>query len=576
MFSQRKELSSQGHRRRNEDLIAGHRRGVDESEMMTSELGIRNEATSTRGIVTVSYRNHSPRLCSKSPSPRPCGETGCGEGISSASSLFARGDFVRSLCSSALILTIFAGCPSTSPNGGQTATQPLRGQKIEILAPKSLNLPVYWEVLLQEWSSQTGASVQFSEFDGENSVPQPQATDSESGGRLVLFPFQRLCEYDSELSPLPTSDSQIDSKDLFKGLRERAVSRDHRIIAFPISVPTLVCYYRLDLLRAANRKPPETWDEYHELIESLETWAPGLVAVEPLGPDIRATTFFAKSLAYCKHPENYSVWFDIDSGAPTLNSPGFVEGLEAARKTWNKLPKEVSTFSSFDCRQQLLIGKAAIALSWEPQSSELVPRNSTESGSTLQRQEGIELGICRLPGSRRVFNRNSKKWDTMPAGTVHAPALCGFAGLAAGVMLPPKSGGETAATNLLISLSGSALFDEAFSVLPKGPCRESQIPLAPSWFGPDLSTEEASQYTDAVAQSLRDPQLVFELPLIGAAEFRRAASEALEPLLKGTATTDETLNTMQKSFEAIVAKLSPESIRNSYRRGLGMSLPPKK
>ena len=115
------------------------------------------------------------------------------------------------------------------------------------------------------------------------------------------------------------------------------------------------------------------------------------------------------------------------------------------------------------------------------------------------------------------------------------------------------------------------MFDQAFAALPKGPCRESQLELAASWFGPELSSEEASQYADAISQSLRDMQLVFELPLIGAEEFRQAAAAALEPLIRGEADSEQTSNAMQQAFELIVERLGADAVRDSYRQGLGLS-----
>ncbi len=474
--------------------------------------------------------------------------------------------------SPAFILLFLVGCPVSNPSPGpKQARQPFRGSELEVVAPKSLNLPVYWEVLLQEWSSQTGASTKFAEFDTNEAFLTESTVKPESGGRLVLFPFRDFCRFETQLTPLSPFDARLESREVFKGLRERALSREREFIAVPVSVPVLVCYFRNDLLRAARRKAPETWNDYLELIETLDTWAPGLSAVEPLAPEFRATTFFAKSLAYCKHPENYSVWFDIDTGKPTLNSPGFVEALETARRTWSKLPPEVANYSPADCRRMLLTGKAAMALAFEPLSSELIARSQSEESSKVQRIEGIEIGVCRLPGSRRVFNRNSKKWDTIATGTTHAPALCGFAGLAMGVKLPSKREQESAALDLLINLSTATLFDEAFVSLPKGPCRESQLTLAPNWFGPELSSEEASQYADAVAQSLRDMQLVYELPVIGADEFRQAAAIALEPFIRGASDSEQTSQAMQQAYESIVERLGPDAVRDSYRRGLGLS-----
>lgn len=463
-------------------------------------------------------------------------------------------------------LVAFTGCPTATPPAAPVS-QALRGQELEIVTPQSLNLPTRWEVMRQEWSSQTGASTRFFEYDDTTGVPDLQEPVSESGGRLILVPFRQLCDLDRRFTRL----TALDTRDLFKGLRERVLSREREVIAIPVSAPVLVVYYRADLLRAAGLKAPETWDQYQELIESLDSWARGLVAVEPLSSDFRATMFFARALAYCKHPENYSVWFDVDTAKPTLSSPGFQEALEVSRRAWNKLPPEVATYSPTDCRNLLLAGKAAMALGYEPSSAIATDPLNVEEMGAVPRIDGIEVGICRLPGSRRVYNRNSKKWDTIPAGTVHAPALCGFSGLLAAVMLPTDHPTESAAFQLLESLNSTSLFDEAFANLPKSPCRESQVNLAPAWFGPYLSTEEATQYADAVAQSLRDPELVYELPVIGAQEFRRATAEVLEPLIRGHIATDDAANRLQADFTAIVEKLGIDAVRESHRRGLGMS-----
>jgi len=489
-----------------------------------------------------------------------------------------RDDFGQRLVNPVFLLTCCAfflinivGCPSTQPPAA-SMSQSLRGQELEIITPRSLSLPARWEVMRQEWSSQTGASTKLVEYDEKSGFPELPELSADSGGRLVLIPFRQLCASDRRLTRL----TAVDTRDLFKGLRERALSREREVIAIPVSAPVLVVYYRADLLRAAGLKIPETWDQYQQLVQTLESWAQGLMAVEPLSPDFRATSFFARALAYCKHPENYSVWFDIDTARPTLDSPGFVEGLDVSRRVWSKLPSEVATYSPADCRRLILTGKAAIGLAFEPSTAEASDPKATSDGMAVQRIEGIEIGICRLPGSRRVYNRNSKKWDTIPAGTVHAPSLCGFAGLVAGVMLPSDHPMETAAFQMLESLNSTALFDEAFATLPKSPCRESQLEQSAAWFGPTLSTEEASQFIDAVAQSLRDPDLVYELPVIGAEEFRQATSDALGPLIEGKANAEETAERLQKAFTAIVEKLGTDVVRESHRRGLGMSPAVKK
>ena len=436
-------------------------------------------------------------------------------------------------------------------------------------APKSFSLPTLWEVMIQEWSAQSGASARFTEYD--SSLPMSHQTFPEpgTGGTVTLFPLKDLCDIETRFAEQnPTAaGGEIDTRDFFKGLKERVLSRERRVIASPISVPVLVCYYRKDLLKAARLKAPETWDDYHTLVATLETWAPGFVAAEPLSPAFRATTFAARSIAYCKHPENYSIWFDLDSGKPALDSPGFETALEVSQKTWKLLGPETHSYSPADCRRLILTGKAAIGLCYETGS----PPSETGDHQSVARSDGIEIGISPLPGSKMVYNRNSKKWDPLSGKPVHSPALCGFDGFAAGVVLPVDRPTETAGMNLLASLTSPTLFDQAFASLPKNPCRESQMAQAVAWYGPELSSDEASQYVDTVAQSLRDTQLVFELPVSGAEEFRQAASTSLDPLLKGQASPKDTLAAMQKAFEEIVEKRGATAVREAHRRGLGMA-----
>lgn len=474
------------------------------------------------------------------------------------------------LALSALVLLGTASCqPSSRGTSATNSKSPYPGQNVTLFVPKAFNLPAVWEVMIQEWSAQSGASAHFSEFDSNQPIPSQSLPEPGSGGVVALFPLKELCEIESrfaEQSPTPAG-GEIDTRDLFKGLKERVLSRERRVIASPISVPVLVCYYRKDLLKAARLKAPETWEDYHQLVSTLDKWAPGLVAVEPLSPEFRATTFAARSIAFCKHPENYSIWFDLDSGKPSLDTPGFEKALETAHKTWSLLAAESQTSSAADCRRLILTGKAAITLTYETG----LPPSDQNGSQGAQRIDGVEIGICPLPGSKAVYNRNSKKWDTQSGKTVHAPGLCGFDGLAAGVVLPTDRPTESAAMNLLASLTSPVLFDQAFSSLPKNPCRESQVAQAAAWYGPDLSGDEATQYVDTVAQTLRDTQIVFEFPLAGADEFRKAVSTTLDPLLKGQASSPETLAALQKSFELIVEKRGASSIRESHRRGLGMA-----
>lgn len=472
------------------------------------------------------------------------------------------------ICVPMIAASLFlCGCPdSTSKGTPNTVTLPFKGQEVELCVPKSLNLPNVWEVLIQEWSSQTGATVRWAEYSDDDAAELAKRleTTSSSGGRLALVPLARLSDLERNLTPLSAATGvEIDLKDLFKGLRERVLSRNREVVAVPIAAPSLVCYYRRDLLKAAGKKTPVTWDDYQELIDSLEQWAPNLTAVEPLAPEFRSTTFFARSLAYTKHPENYSVWFDLETGNPVVDSPGFIEAINVAQKAWKKMPTTIREMTPADCRQSILSGKSAMALSYEPLKTE-------RDLSGGDRAKGIEIGVCRLPGSLRVFNRNSNRWETLPPAKVHAPGMCGSLGWALGVTVPEEGSNQTAAWNLLATLVDRE-FDSAWATLPKSICRESQIADAPAWNESGITTEESSQFVDALAQMLRDSQIVSDLPVPAADEFRAAASRAVSKILDGEESSSEIAKSMQSEFDAIASSLGKEELRMAYRRGLGMA-----
>lgn len=475
----------------------------------------------------------------------------------------------RAVLTSLAVCLLLCGCPDSQPRGGgDTVALPFKGQEVELLVPKALGLSATWEVLIQEWSSQTGAAVRWTEYSPKEEATFGKSLEptSSSGGRIVLFSLPRLSELDRHLAPLSlATGSDLDLKDLFKGLRERVVSRERFPIAVPLAAPALVCYYRRDLLRAAGLKQPTSWEDYQALVDSLEQWAPNRIAVEPLGPDHRAATFFARSLAFAKHPENYSVWFDLETGEPLVQTPGFVEALATAQRAWKRMPVSINEMTPADCRRAVIDGRAALALAFEPSST-------VEAALRAERAAGIEIGLCRLPGSRRVFNRNSNRWESATTGSPHAPGLCGMTGLAAGVTLPISGSKNPAAWNLLTTLVGSE-FESAWATLPKTPCRESQVSTAPTWNNEGLTAEEASQYVDAVAQMLRDPQLVAELPLPRADEFRAATARCISQVLAGEADPAAALADLQMEFDEIANSLGKDSLRAAYRRGLGLATP---
>ena len=154
------------------------------------------------------------------------------------------------------------------------------------------------------------------------------------GSTLSFFPITALPElaHAGHLAPLPRelqSKEDLDWLDIHAGLREHVVTLGGKPLAVPIGSPPLLCYFRRDLLEKAGRSPPETWDDYTQLVRDLDRWTPGLTAVEPWGKEFRATMFLARAIASARHPGNYSLYFDYNDAAPLQQVALWTEAYRA-------------------------------------------------------------------------------------------------------------------------------------------------------------------------------------------------------------------------------------------------------
>ncbi len=509
-----------------------------------------------------------------------------------------------------LLVVVGAGCPQqTAP---EQEERPFEGLSLRVAVPSGLGLAERWSLLLDEWSEQTGATVDVVELPlHPGTLPPAQSLEQLKQSNLVFLPLSDVAAYAEAglVAPLPASaltPARLDWNDVFRGLRVAVGSLEGQAAVVPLSCPTLVLYYRADLLEKAVGRPPRSWNEYRRLVENIQDWAPGHVAVEPWHPQFRATWFLARAAAYAQHPANYSLYFDIFTGEPLIDRPAFVQALNESLELLRFLPPEVLRYTPADCRRALLSGRAALAVAFEPssdgeplaftpydasskqpafQSTRRASRPPADSGQSAAepadradpatnqapRPEGMRIGFCRLPGSERVYNNSIGRWQSPPERDRNEVALVGFGGLCA--VVPP--GDETvrdAACHLLTRLTLER-FTEAFPPTARTLCRESQLGQAAGWLGPELTADERQRFVQCVGDTLRTVPVVAELPLVGAARFREALSDGLEAALSGQKPADQALKDVAARWKAIAEEIGVAKVRDSYRRRLG--LPPR-
>lgn len=447
------------------------------------------------------------------------------------------------------------GCDSQTEESSQSETPgaALAGVEFTVSVPKGFNLVESWRPFADEWESRSGASVVLSE-------------DTTLG--LRLFPITELPTHYIEdqlasIEPDLINESGDDLwTDLAGGLRN-IVRRRKLAVAIPLSSPTLVCYYRADLLEAAKRKAPETWDEYQNLIKTIDSWAPGFVAVEPWTEEFRSTLFLAKAASYSRFPGNLSLCFDLSTHEPLINEPGFVTALEDCAKTLKALPANVLELSPYDCAELVKTGKAAMAIGIE---------TAGPFETVGERDDSVRIEFTQLPGRKSVYNRGLKEWSTTPDGNVNRPGLTAFVGYCIGFSKEMSESQQQAAINFIAELTNEELVSSQLPSEMRSVCRLYHEAVATEqWYGQSLQGDESRNYSRTVFDCLRANDVIPELPLFGRDQFRETLATAVTNVMTNGAQPDAELNRVAESWKALAKSLGESKVQNSYRTSFGRS-----
>jgi ABC-type glycerol-3-phosphate transport system substrate-binding protein len=451
------------------------------------------------------------------------------------------------------------GCNEDEPGQAKPLANPFAGQTITVACPAGAGFGDAWKAALDEWAEQTGTTCKFNEY------TPGSASKGLPAGDVIVMAYADVPEFavHGRLSRIPR-EIQAGAEnwvDFFPGVRERLLMIGSRPSLVPISCPVLTCYLRGDLLSKAGLKPPTTWDEYQTLLETLPKWAPGLTAVEPWGPDFRATMFLARALPYVKNSGDLSVYFNIETGAPLIDSPGFARALTQAVAAVSKLSSDCKSLTPADCRRLILTGNAAMAISMDPGRAGEKP---------IARAPGAALSFCRIPGARQVYNRQSAAWESDRGRDVNYATLAPVGGLAIGVAKSTHEKTSEAAWNLVAFLTVDR-YEQALATVAKSACRESQAAKGVDWLGPELHTDELYGYLAVTAESLRPTNPSPELPVLARVEFRKALTDGITAALEGKVQPEAALKEIAQRWNAISVEIGVDKIRDSYRAGLGIS-----
>ena len=484
------------------------------------------------------------------------------------------------------LLALLAGCPSSEPPKAVRSASLLR---LVVVDDPALAAAI--GRLRGEWSGLWGSDLEVEQMSGDDLTNADQILAD-----AIICPSHQLgfLAEKKRLVPVPHAlltgdeeDSQIDAaqwSEIFSLLRAREAVWGTDILAVPFGSPVLTCYYRADLLKKLDRKPPQSWAEYQELAELLaelgssgETTggdcpdfrgakmglspspdSPWYGAIEPLGPGWAGQVLLARAAAYASHQENYSSLFNFSTMDPLIDGPAFIRALEELVAVAAAGPADMLTYDLAAVRRAFWEGRCGLSLSW-PTAAD------TDSSPTA---DAVEVGFAELPGAADVYNFVDQQWETRrPDEDQHVPLL-GVAGRIG--VVTSQSRWPKEAFELLFWLSGEQ-FRQASAASPATTLfHQSHLSSAKSWVEKQIPAAQAAQYAALTQQTLSRGQRMFALRIPGRSEYLAALDEAVHRAVRGEQPPSESLAKAAAQWQEITQRLGRDQQSEAYYHSLGL------
>ena len=451
-------------------------------------------------------------------------------------------------------LLICAGCPA--PTAPPPAKLPLEGVTLKLLVVADPAIAKAVSQLRGEWKAVSG---------GELEVLEQPLADAITAD-VVIFPSRLLGELVEHGHLLPIPQATLESNELawtevFDLLKSREATWGQETYALPLGSPVFTLMYRADLLKKLGKEAPNTWPEYLELAETLKSQE-GIATVEPLAPGWSGKVLLARAASYAKHPDNYSTLFHKDSMEPLIAGPPFVRAL-AELVAASKFSSAARSQDPKTARQEVLAGRAAMALTW-----------ATAADSLDDKQElppGAQIAFAELPGSEQVYNIGNQNWEPQTSGKVRLVPLLSIAGRLASVTQASEK--STDALRLITWLSGPKWSSRVAAVSSATTLyRNSQLKSPQDWVDANLDANAAVEYGDTVQKALVRESSLSTPRIPGEVEYLQALDEAVTTAGEGAAKPEVALATAAAKWQEITNRFGLTKQRQAYHRSLGLEL----
>ncbi len=312
------------------------------------------------------------------------------------------------------------------------------------------------------WEKQTCGKINILEFPVDQLYQTYLSALVAGEGKFDVITFGPFWtpDFAPYLSDMPAAMRETAAwQDILPVYRERLMMWNGRYLSQTIDGDQHILYYRLDLFANPQEQqrfkdkygydlaPPATWEQYYQIAEFFNRPASNLwgTAEAYRRGGEQFWYFFTHAAAYTHHPDHPgAMFFDPDTMDAQINNPGWVKALEDYINGLNVAPPGALGFTSGDIHNIFAGGSVAMNFDWGDTGVNAAdPKVSLIPG---------KVGTALLPGSKRVWNDQTRQWDTFPE-VVRVPFLA-FGGWQAAV--PANSNHIEAAWHFIAWLSSPA------------------------------------------------------------------------------------------------------------------------
>lgn len=306
---------------------------------------------------------------------------------------------------------------------------------------------------------------------------------------------------------------------------------------------------------------PKTWEEYDEVATFFNGWDWDNDGEKNYGSaevvkrdDLMFSAFISRVAAYAKHPDvKDGFFFDINTMEPLVNTPGWVKGLEEFIKAQKYMPPGGNNFGLGDEIFSFGGGQTLMSYSWDDAFIQAMQKNSRIRN---------KVAAAPLPGSYKVWNRKTGKWDTFDKPN-YAPYITW--GWTSAVSKMSKDKDMAFDYLCFFSNQANTLHDLQIGRFGVNPYRNSHLHAA-FWANKlGWSQKTATTYVDTLAGMDKSHNRVFDLRVPGVNQFMTSMAAGVSKALAGQASAQEALNEVAKEWKRIVDRIGKDRIRAAYK-----------